>query len=32
MTVMDRNAEYRCFCFTYYVGKAYFGLAESNRV
>ncbi len=28
MTVMNRSAEYRYFSFTYFYGKAYFGLAE----
>ena len=32
MTVMNRSAEYRYFSFTYFYGKAYFGLAESARV
>ena len=34
MTVMNRNAdaEYRYFGFTYFMGKAYSGLAESKRV
>ena len=32
MTVMNRSAEYRYFSFTYFMGKAYFGLAESKRV
>ena len=27
-----RTAEYRYFSFTYFYGKAYFGLAESVRV
>ena len=29
MTVMNRSAEYRYFSFTYFMGKAYFGLAEN---
>ena len=32
MTVMNRSAEYRYFSFTYFYGKAYFGLAESRNV
>ena len=32
MTMIARAAEYRYFSFTYYFGKAYFGLAESARV
>lgn len=32
MTNIVRNAEYRCFSFTYFYGKAYLGLAESVRV
>ena len=32
MTVMNRSAEYRYFSFTYFMGKAYSGLAESKRV
>ncbi|CDC68241.1 unknown [Oscillibacter sp. CAG:155] len=29
MTGIARAAEYRYFSFTYFMGKAYFGLAES---
>ena len=29
MTSIARAAEYRYFSFTYFYGKAYFGLAES---
>ena len=29
MTNIARVAEYRYFSFTYFLGKAYFGLAES---
>ena len=32
MTVMNRSAEYRYFSFTYFMGQAYSGLAESKRV
>ncbi len=32
MTAISRAAEYRYFSFTYFTGKAYFGLAESARV
>ena len=32
MTVISRCAEYRYFSFTYFLGKAYCGLAESKRV
>lgn len=32
MMNIARAAEYRYFSFTYYFGKAYFGLAESARV
>ena len=32
MTVMSRSAEYRYFSFTYFMGEAYSGLAESYRV
>ena len=32
MTVMNRSAEYSDFGFTYFMGKAYSGLAESKRV
>ena len=32
MINIARNAEYRYFSFTYFYGKAYFGLAESVRV
>ena len=28
MTTAIRSAEYRYFSFTYFMGKAYFGLAE----
>ena len=28
MTCLARAAEYRYFSFTYFLGKAYFGLAE----
>ena len=28
MTNITRSAEYRYFSFTYFMGKAYFGLAE----
>ena len=28
MTNTARTAEYRYFSFTYFIGKAYFGLAE----
>lgn len=31
MTGIVRAAEYRYFSFTYFMGKAYFGLAESVR-
>ncbi len=27
-----RNAEYRYFSFTFFAGKAYFGLVDSRRV
>ena len=29
MTNITRSAEYRYFSFTYFLGKAYFGLADS---
>ena len=29
MTCLARAAEYRYFSFTYFLGKAYFGLAEN---
>ena len=29
MTCLARAAEYRYFSFTYFMGKAYFGLADS---
>ena len=29
MMTLSRAAEYRYFSFTYFTGKAYFGLAES---
>ena len=32
MTNTARTAEYHYFSFTYFYGKAYFGLAESVRV
>ena len=32
MTFIARAAEYRYFSFTYFFGKAYFGLAESVGV
>ena len=32
MKNITRAAEYRYFSFTYFFGKAYFGLAESVRV
>lgn len=32
MTNIARAAEYRYFSFTYFYGKAYFGLAESARM
>ena len=32
MTGIARAAEYRYFSFTYFMGKAYSGLAESKRV
>jgi len=32
MTNIVRAAEYRYFSFTYFFGKAYFGLAESDCV
>ncbi len=32
MTNLSRAADYRYFSFTYFWGKAYFGLAESARV
>ena len=32
MTNLTRAAEYRYFSFTYFMGKAYSGLAESKRV
>ena len=32
MTNSARAAEYRYFSFTYYFGKAYFGLAENGNV
>lgn len=32
MTNTACTAEYRYFSFTYFYGKAYFGLAESVRV
>ena len=31
MTGIARAVEYRYFSFTYFMGKAYFGLAESVR-
>lgn len=31
MAGIARAAEYRYFSFTYFMGKAYFGLAESVR-
>lgn len=31
MTGIARATEYRYFSFTYFMGKAYFGLAESVR-
>ena len=31
MTGIARAAEYRYFSFTYFMGKAYFGLAENVR-
>ena len=31
MTNCIRSAEYRYFSFTYFYGKAYFGLAENVR-
>ena len=31
MTGIARAAEYRYFSFIYFMGKAYFGLAESVR-
>lgn len=30
MTNITRSAEYRYFSFTYFYGKAYFGLAKST--
>lgn len=32
MASIARTFAYRYFSFTYYYGKAYFGLAESTRV
>ena len=32
MTSTIRSAEYRYFSFTYFYGKAYFGLAENTGV
>jgi len=32
MTSTARTFAYRYFSFTYFYGKAYFGLAESTRV
>ena len=32
MTVISRSAEYRYFSFTYFMGKAFSGLAESKSV
>jgi len=32
MTNITRAAEYRYFSFTYFYGKAYFGLAENGSV
>ena len=32
MTAIAHAAEYRYFSFTYFYGKAYFGLAENVRV
>ena len=32
MTSIAHTFAYRYFSFTYYFGKAYFGLAESTRV
>lgn len=32
MANIARAAEYRYFSFTYFMGKAYSGLAESKRV
>ena len=32
MAHIARSAEYRYFSFTYFAGKAYFGLASSKRV
>ena len=32
MTNITRSAEYRYFSFTYFYGKAYFGLAECGQV
>ena len=29
MNMLSRSAEYRYFSFTYFTGKAYFGLAEN---
>ena len=31
MANITRSAEYRYFSFTYFYGKAYFGLAENVR-
>ena len=31
MTNITRSAEYRYFSFTYFMGKAYLGLAETVR-
>lgn len=31
MDIRSRNAEYRYFSFTFFLGKAYLGLAESVR-
>ena len=31
MTNITRSAEYRYFSFTYFMGKAYLGLAENVR-
>ena len=32
MMIRSAHAEYRYFSFTYFYGKAYFGLAESRSV
>ena len=32
MMIRSAHAEYRYFSFTYFMGKAYSGLAESKRV